>query len=247
MPSSLSVTSTALLPTVPASAFAAAAISLPVSDRPPRRLGQFLAVRRDDGRAAIDREIAALRIDDHRLAELLRAARSRRGSASASARPWRNPTAPPRRRAACSSSACLISAASVLASTGFAPSPNRRAADASSDAPRRSAASASSAATVDHQMRLDRGCCACRAVAGSCRRIVADHADEKASSRRGCDVARDIAGAADHDILAVTAITGAGASGEMRDTSAIRCSVIVLAQSCSDMPSQPPSRPGSAR
>ena len=47
-----------------------------LSTRHARRLGQFLAVRRDDGRAAIDREISALGIDDHGLAERFRAARS---------------------------------------------------------------------------------------------------------------------------------------------------------------------------
>ena len=83
-----------------ASASAAAASSLPVSDRPARRVGQLLAVRRDDGGAAIDREIAALGIDDHRLARASSRARSPRGSRAASARPWRSRTAPPRRRAA---------------------------------------------------------------------------------------------------------------------------------------------------
>ena len=39
-------------------------------DAAARRLGKFLAVRREQRRAAIDREIGALGIDDHRLAEL---------------------------------------------------------------------------------------------------------------------------------------------------------------------------------
>ena len=52
--------------------------------------------------------------------------------------------------------------------------------------------------------------------------VVADHADEDAARAEARDVARHIAGAADDDVLAaLTAITGAGASGEMRDDLAI--------------------------
>ena len=72
MPSSLRVTSTASHPTLAASCSAASAISRIACHRAPRGVGQLLAVRRDQRRAAIDAEIEALGIDDHRLAELAR-------------------------------------------------------------------------------------------------------------------------------------------------------------------------------
>ena len=49
--------------------------------------------------------------------------------------------------------------------------------------------------------------------------VAADQADENALGAQRRDVARDIAGAADLDRVAVTLSTGVGASGEMRVTS----------------------------
>ena len=64
-----------------------------------RRLGEFLPVRRDQRRPAIDAVIAALWIDHDRLAELCSPHRSPRGSRAASACPWHSRRAPRRRPA----------------------------------------------------------------------------------------------------------------------------------------------------
>ena len=61
-PSSLRVTSTALLPTILIELHARPRRRpRRVATREPRRLGELLAVRRDDGRAAIDRIVGGLR------------------------------------------------------------------------------------------------------------------------------------------------------------------------------------------
>ena len=110
------------------------------------RLGQFLAVRRDQRRAAIDRVIGALGIDDHRLAGCSRGIDDVADHARASARPWRSPTAPRRRRAA-AAAAPRRSAASRSRRRPAAPVPNRRAAYGWSNAPTRSAPCAWSGAS----------------------------------------------------------------------------------------------------
>ena len=108
------------------------------------RLGKFLAVGLQEGRAAIDREIGALGIDDHPLAELFAPRRSRGGSPAPSARPWRSRTAARCRRAA--TAAAPRRSASARCRRKPAPSiPSRRAACGSKNAPRRSAPCAWSA------------------------------------------------------------------------------------------------------
>ena len=169
----------------------------------PRGVGQLLAVRRDQGRAAIDGEVSRLGIDHHRLAELGGGFDDRAHHALGQ-RPLGVVGEHHRARLGQGRDRVADHRVLDLARDRLCHFPigaqhvGRLAALAGDEADlarRRPRA-------VDHQAGLDVGLGGERRAHGARAVVVADHADEQTTRAERGDVARDVAGAADHRLLA---------------------------------------------
>ena len=181
-------------------------------------LGELLAVRRDQGGIAVDGKILSLGIDDDRLAELSRrvdqgAHDARRERALGVIGQHDRDGARQRRERVLDHALLGVRIERLRQLPVGAQQMRRMVLGDEADLAR------GQARAVDDQMRFDQRLGAQRGGERAAGVVVADHADEDAARAERGDVARHIAGAADVSSLRLTAITGAGASGEMRDTS----------------------------
>ena len=167
------------------------------------RLRKFLAIGREQRRAAINREIGALGIDDHALAEFARGVDDVADHPRASARPWHSRTAARYRRAATAAGSASISFCSISAAAGCASSQSARSmwVEKCSETKRTfRVVGRSGSQTSTLSIRLSCESCSLQFCA---RLVLADQADEDAARAERGDVARDIAGAADIGLAAL--------------------------------------------
>ena len=166
------------------------------------RIGEFLPVRRDHGGAAIDAVVAAFRIDNHRLAEFVRGiddgADEARGERALGVIGQHHRAGARHRLDGVADQRVL---AGRIDGRGHFPIGAqhvggvmlRHKADLARGLPRR----------VDHQMEFDQrmgGQCIAQRAAGL---VVADHADENTARAEPDQIARHVAGAADHHLGAL--------------------------------------------